>query len=179
MARTKLTTLKREIAKYLGVPYFINTPPVADQSSAVNVGKGNIKDIISKTKSVAASQNIDLSQLNHQQLYNFRKKNSIGIDCSGLAVQLLNLYFGSHLDPRKTSAAMLTSPPLSQKIDPNLAATGDLIRQKDGRHVLFVIDQKDGFINYVESSSAGRGVILGKLPISPQLALYRLAAPTP
>ena len=71
---------------------------------------------------------------------------------------------------------MLTSTPLSIKIKYQDAKTGDLVRQKNGHHVLFVIDVNDNNIIYVDSSIKGKGVRYGEITISPRLALYRLKA---
>ena len=135
-------------------------------------GKGHWKDIKKETQKIAASQKINLKKLTSKQLYQFQKKHKIGIDCSGLATQLL-IFYGRilgkkvNLNPRKTSADMLTSTPLATKItDDSLIQTGDLIRQKNGHHVLFIIEKNGKTINYVDSSFWGRGVKYGQFDIT-------------
>lgn len=135
-------------------------------------GKGHWKDIQKETRKIAASQKIDLTKLTPKKLYNFQKKHKIGIDCSGLATQLL-IYYGNllgkkvNLIPRKTSAHMLTSPPLAIKItDNDLIQTGDLVRQKNGHHLLFIIEKVGKTISYVDSSFWGRGVKYGQFDIT-------------
>ncbi|MDD2225440.1 MAG: NlpC/P60 family protein [Candidatus Shapirobacteria bacterium] len=162
MARTKLE-LQQEIEKYIGLPYSKN---ILKDGKIIKEqflgGKGNCRQIATETIRLAQKQKIDLTQLNNQEFYNFQKKNHIGIDCSGLACQLLNFYFNSELNPRKTSANMLTSAPISQEIKPSEIKTGDLVRQKNGHHILFIIEKQGNVINYVDSSISGRGVKYGQ-----------------
>lgn len=168
MVRNKLDLLIKEIEHYLDLPYSKNILKdgkiIKEQ---VLGGKGNWKDIEVETQKIAQKEKIDLSKLTKQELYNFRKKNHIGIDCSGLICQLLNFYVNAKLDPRKTSAKMLTSIPISKEItDLNNIQTGDLIRQKDGHHALFIINKTDNTINYIDSSFSGRGVKYGKADLT-------------
>jgi hypothetical protein len=165
MVGTKLTELKVEISKYIGIPYFINLPPVKDQSENVLVGKGTAKEIALKTVEYANKENIKLINFTSRQIYNFQKKHHLGIDCSGLAVNLLNFYFGTSLNARRTSANILTSPPLSIPVSISAIQTGDLIRQKDGHHLLFITEKINHTIFYVDSSRHGRGVHYGEIDI--------------
>lgn len=162
MVRTKLE-LQQEIEKYIGLPYSKN---ILKDGKIIKEqflgGKGNCRQIATETIRLAQKQKIDLIKLNNQEFYNFQKKNHIGIDCSGLACQLLNFYFNSDLNPRKTSANMLTSAPISKKIKSSEIKTGDLVRQKNGLHVLFIIEKQGDIINYVDSSREGRGVRHGQ-----------------
>lgn len=162
MVRNKLE-LKQEIEHYIGLPYskniLKNGKIIKEQFLG---GKGNSRQIATETIRLAQKQNLDLTKLTDQEFYNFQKKNHLGIDCSGLAVQLLNFYFGTELNPRKLSANMLTSAPISKEItDQNDLQTSDLVRQKDGHHVLFIIEKQDNIITYVDSSREGRGVKYG------------------
>jgi hypothetical protein len=162
MVRNKLE-LKQEIEHYLGLPYskniLKNGKIIKEQFLG---GKGNCRQIATETIRLAQKQNLDLTKSTNQEFYNFQKKNHLGIDCSGLAVQLLNFYFGTELNPRKLSANMLTSAPISKEIiDQNNLKTGDLVRQKDGHHVLFIVEKQDNIITYVDSSREGRGVKYG------------------
>lgn len=177
MVRIKLEELRREILKYIGIPYFINRPKIIS-SENVLVGKGTAKEIALKTVEYANQENVKLLDLSPQQLYNFQKKHHLGIDCSGLACHLLNFYFGTKLNSRRTSADMLTSSPLSQKINSQDLTTGDLVRQKNGHHVLFVIEKIDNKIIYVDSSQQGRGAHYGEFQLDdsnfPNDGFYRL-----
>lgn len=161
MVRTKLDLLRAEILKYIGLPYFINIPKIISSENAL-VGKGNAKEIALKTIEYANKEDIKLIELSPQQIYNFQKKHHLGIDCSGLVCQLLNFYFKTKIDVRRTSAEMLTSKPLSQKINLEDIQTADLIRQKKGHHVLFVIEKINNKIIFVDSSRSGRGVRYGE-----------------
>lgn len=166
MVRTKLNEkLKQEADHYLNLPYMTN---ILRNGKIIKErflgGKGNWKELQKETKRLAKLESVDFNKLKGQKLYNFQKKHKIGIDCSGLTTQLLiflaNLIGKKiNLNPRKTSADMLTSLPLSQKItDYDLIQPGDLIRQKNGHHLLFVLNKKGKIIDYVDSSFEGRGV---------------------
>lgn len=171
MVRTKLEELRLEILKYIGVPYHTNVPKKFFKNSVL-VGKGNAKDIALKTIEIANESNIKILDLSPQQIYNLQKKNKIGIDCSGLACHLLNFYFDTNLDVRRTSADMLTSHPISRRIDDHDIQTADLIRQKNGHHLLFVIEKIGDKVIYVDSSRDGRGVRYGEFEISDQNFKY-------
>jgi hypothetical protein len=165
MARIKLNELRQEILKYIGVPYHKNIPKIISLDNSL-LGKGNAKEIALKTIELANKNNLKILDLSPKQIYNFQKKNKIGIDCSGLACHLLNFYFNTKLDVRKTSSDMLTSVPLSKRIDINDIQTADLVRQKNGHHLLFVIEKIGDKIIYVDSSLKGRGVRYGEFEIT-------------
>lgn len=154
MAGTKLTQLKEEIEHYIGLPYWRNKLKDGKViKEGVLGGKGSAKEIALKTIEIANKNNIKLLSLPPKEIYNFQKKNLIGIDCSGLACQLLNFYFKTDLNPRRTSAKMLTSEPLSTEIK-NIKdiKTGDMLRFDKGNHVIFVIEKNDDIIFCVQSS---------------------------
>ena len=185
MARTKLDQLKQEVEHYLNLPYMINIIRDGKVIKERFLGaKGYWKDIQKETSLLAQKERINLQSLSPQRLYDFQKKHKIGIDCSGLATQLLNFYgqiLGKKIDlnPRKTSADMLTSEPLSTKIeDIDNIQTGDLVRQRNGHHVLFIIEKKGKAIDYVQSSFWGRGVKYGQAdladPSFENQGIYRL-----
>lgn len=177
MVGTKLIDkLKQEANHYLNLPYMIN---VLRDGKIIKErflgGKGNWKDIQNEIKRISKEEKINLNKLTPKQLYNFQKKHKIGIDCSGLASQLL-IFYGTLvnkkviLNPRKTSADMLTSTTLSQKItDFDLIQSADLVRQKNGKHVLFIIEKRGKIIDYIDSSFDGRGVKYGQANISDPL----------
>ena len=81
---------------------------------------------------------------------------------------------------RRTSADMLTSSPLAKKIKLKDVQTGDLIRQKNGHHLLFIIDKEGDIINYIDSSREGRGVKFGQYNIKDKTfenqGIYRLSS---
>lgn len=177
MARIKLNELRQEILKYIGIPYHKNIPKIISLDNSL-LGKGNAKEIALKTIELANKNNLKILDLSPKQIYNFQKKNKIGIDCSGLACHLLNFYFDSKLDVRRTSADMLTSTPLSKKIDIKDIQTADLIRQKNGHHLLFVIEKIGDKVIYVDSSLKGRGVHYGEFETTdktfPNEGIFRL-----
>jgi len=153
--------VRDKLNEYLGIPYFINTGKhkVLSPNNAL-VGKGTAKEIALQTIEFANLQKIDLLKFSHQQIYNFQKKNHLGIDCSGLVCHLLEL----KVDVRKTSADMLTSMPLSKPVKKLQA--GDLIRQKDGHHVLLVLENNKNIITFIHSSFSYYGVIMETTPLA-------------
>jgi len=174
----KLILLKNEITHYLGIPYFSNTNSKVKSSENALVGKGTAREIALKTIEMANGQNLKLTTLSDQQIYNFQKKNKIGIDCSGLAYNLLQF-----LDPsidqifigtegkkgvRRVSANLLTSIPNSTPVtDWETITTGDLIRVNRGKHVLFVVERDGNTITFVDSSQKNtpKGVAYGKIDL--------------
>ncbi|MFA5749650.1 MAG: hypothetical protein WC895_00300 [Candidatus Shapirobacteria bacterium] len=185
MVGSKLIKLKSEIDHYLGLPYMTNI--FRDGKiikEKVLGGKGNWKDIQKSTQKIAKQENINLKKITKKQLYNFQKKHKIGIDCSGLVCQLL-IFYGRLISKkvdliiRKTSADMLTSSLFSKKIeDFKDIQTGDLVRQKNGHHVLFIVEKNGTKISYVDSSFWGRGVKYGEFYLTDQSfenqGIYRL-----
>lgn len=177
MAGTELINqLKEEVNHYIGIPYWKN---VLKDGKIIKEGflggKGLCKDIALKTVELANDKNIKLLDLTSKEIYNFQKKNKIGIDCSGLVVNLLNFYAKllnkkiPFENPRKVSADMLTSPPISHQIKKlDNIQTGDLIRTKNGHHVQFIIEKINDTIFYVDSSFSRRGVRYGELLITPE-----------
>ncbi len=185
MVGTKLNKLKQEINHYLGLPYMIN---ILRNNQVVKErflgAKGNWQQIESETQKIAQNKNVQLTNLTPSQLYNFQKKHHLGIDCSGLASNLLIFYANLigkkiNLNVRHTSANHLTSNILSKKIDRfDDIQTGDLVRQKNGHHVLFIIEKKGNTVYYVESSLKNRKVSLGQFDLNDKSfdnqGIYRL-----
>lgn len=178
MVRLKLDQLKLEIQSYLGVPYFANSPNRGQGLNNAQVGKGTAKEIALETIHQANLQNIKLLNLTSLQIRNFQKKNYLGIDCSGLAFNLLKFIepkvetklkgTDNKTGVRRLSANLLTSPPNSHQIsDYASIQTGDLIRIDNGRHVIFIIEKIDDIIHYIHSSQKTNpsGVHLGQVQI--------------
>ncbi|MFZ2153240.1 MAG: NlpC/P60 family protein [Microgenomates group bacterium] len=167
------TKLNDEITKYLGIPYFTNKGKYQNSGENVFVGKGSAREIALATIDLANQQNIKLLNLSASQIHNFQQKNHLGIDCSGLVCHLLDL----NVNVRRTSADMLTSPPLAQPV--NQPQTGDLIRQKDGGHVLLVLSINKNIITYIHSSRATHGVVVESKNITliPHQGIWRITSP--
>ena len=146
--------------------------------------KGTWQQIEAETKRIANLEKINLKKLTKKQIYFFQKKHNLGIDCSGLATNLL-IFYGKlinkevNLDVRKTSANLLTSNNLSKKIENyNDIKTGDLVRQKNGHHVLFITEKKNNTIYFVQNSIKSRKVTKGNFklndPSFENQGIYRL-----
>lgn len=184
MVGNKLIQLKEEISHYIGIPYWRNKLKDGKiiKEGAFG-GKGTCQQIAQETIRLAQEQKIDLTKFNNRQIYNFQKKNNIGIDCSGLAYNLLDKYSqilknksifenvigtDSKLGPRRVSANLLTN--FTNSISVNNfddIQTGDLIRMDGGKHVVVIIEKKDNIISYVNSSEFTqiRGVHYGQIEI--------------
>ncbi len=191
MAGNKLTTiLKAELQKYLGIPYFQNNPKTNSSPLNALVGKGDFHQIAAATIALAQKNNVDLLKMDNRQIYNYQKKNHIGIDCSGLAYHLLNTLYqyktAKSLDDvligtdnkkgvRRVNANLLTSQPNASQVDDySQIKTGDLIRMDSGKHVAVIIEKRANKIYYVHSShkTKARGVHLGIITlIQPQKTL--------
>ena len=128
------------IPHYLGIPYYSNIHHLKSDNIAV-VGKGSYLDIKKAQKEFPDRR--------------------IGIDCSGLVCQILSLPYNS----RQTNANMLTSAPLSHKIDIKDIRSGDLIRQKNGHHVVLVVSKNNDMIEYIHSSRKTKGVVIENINI--------------
>lgn len=173
MVRTQLNKLKQEINHYLGLPYIIN---ILRDNKVIKErflgAKGNWHQIESETQKIAQLKKIQLKNITPTQLYNFQKKHHLGIDCSGLASNLLIFYANLigkkiNLNVRHTSADILTSNKLSKKIEKfDDIQTGDVVRQKNGHHVLFIIEKKGNTIYYVESCLKNKKVSLGQFELT-------------
>lgn len=176
MVRNELVTkLKNEILHYIGVPYWKNTLKGGVViKNGIFGGKGTCEQIAAKTIELGQKQNIDLLKLTPQQIYNFQKKNKLGIDCSGLTSNLLNLILRLEkiefqINQFKTSAKALTSTPLSVEIkNINEIQTGDMLRFDNGNHVIFVIEKISDVIFCVQSSkkTSFRGVQYTQIEIT-------------
>ena len=175
MVRNELINkLKEEILHYIGVPYWMNTLKAGVViKSGFKGGKGTSQEIAIETITKLQKEKYDVLSLNSQDIYNFQKKNKIGIDCSGLTSNLLNFILKNksidfQIDQFKTNANMLTSSPLSKKIDNyDDIQTGDMFRVDNGKHVIFIIEKLDNIISYVQSSNKTftRGVHYGNMEI--------------
>jgi hypothetical protein len=184
MVGTKLELLKEEISHYIGIPYWRN---ILKDGKIVKEGfaggKGTASEIAAETIRLAKEQKIDLTKLTDKEIYNFQKKNKIGIDCSGLVYNLLDQYdkilggegilnktigTESKRGARRLSADMLTSSINSKLINNyNDIKTGDMIRMDGGSHVIFIIEKLKDIILYIHSSekTKQRGVHFGTIEI--------------
>lgn len=183
MVGNKLDLFKLEVNHYLGLPYFKNTGRWTNHGNNAQVGKGTAREIAFQTIELANQQHLKLVNLSAQQIYNFQKKNHLGIDCSGLACQLLLFWAEINdrhlgLNPRRVSADMLTSSPLAIPINLATTTTGDLVRQRQGHHVVLIIENCGDTIDCVQSSLSLRGVVRSSISISDPLffnqGIYRL-----
>jgi hypothetical protein len=191
MARSQLEkTLFQEIKNYLGIPYaknhWLNNRLVR---AAIFGGKGNWQEIRYATLCAAKRDQLTLKLLSPQDIFNFQKKNHIGIDCSGLAYHLLDfldrlkggqgiLYkviggkpWPGQYGVRSVSADDLTKSPNSSPItNYSELQPGDLIRHHRGQHVLLIIGYRKNQISYVHSSqtTTTTGVHTGQITIHSQ-----------
>jgi hypothetical protein len=164
MVRVELERLKQEILSYVGIPYFINIPPVKlDHSDPVMVGKGTSKEIALKTIEYANDQKIKIMDLSPIEIYRFQKKHRLGIDCSGLAYNLLK-FMNPSIDQevinssKQTGVTHISANDLTNLTNATPVTNysdiqpGDLIRIDNGKHVIFIIERISDVISCVHSS---------------------------
>jgi len=185
MVGNKLNKLKKEINKYIGIPYWINK--IVNKKIVVEGafgGKGNIYQISDATQKAAEQEALSLSKLSTQDKYKLQKRNNIGIDCSGLTYHLLDFWYkvntglsiqplimgtDNKIGPRRVNVKMLTDPQNSTQIK-NLSniKTGDIIVIDNKKHILFIIEINKNTITYVHSSqkTKQRGVHFGTITIT-------------
>lgn len=185
MVRTKLDKLKLKINHYLGIPYWINSLKNGKViKNGPYGGKGSHQQISLATRKAAKLEKLSLSKLNPKDVCRLQKRHSIGIDCSGLAYQLLNYWhkLNKHASikpkiigvnrqkgPRKVNVHMLADPQNSTKLNSySKLKTADLIIVDKKKHVLFIIEANKDKIRYIHSSqkSLNRGVHQGTLTIT-------------
>jgi hypothetical protein len=166
-------------------------------------GKGTPLQITDATYLVAKRDKIDLGKLSKSEIIKFMKAKKIGIDCSGFIYQMLDALDkeneGKGINQKaigvngfgitKTNADCLTNKNNSFAIETiSEIRIGDLIRLKQGNHVVIIIqikkkNNKIEDLTYAHSSPKTRisGVHTGKIkildqknPINKQLLLERL-----
>lgn len=77
-------------------PYFINKGNKVRAALRVNSGKGTPEEITEEAKTLAMREGVNLKQKNADEIRVFLVDHNLGIDCSGLASQILQpkkLYF--------------------------------------------------------------------------------------
>jgi hypothetical protein len=155
-------------------------------------GKGSPVEIENLTKQIALKNNFNLSKASIEQIRQFMRRKSIGVDCSGFAYHLLNAF---HQTKTRTEITTVLKRPMS--LNPlswlrqiryrlnvkNLTGSrnsvnvpslsfykpGDLIRMQSGHHVLIILESNKKQIIYTHSSQRYtkiKGVHLGKISIT-------------
>lgn len=157
MVGSKLNLLKKEIDRYIGIPYFSNTKKIISPHNSL-VGKGSWKEITSYLP----------KDLDPKKRFSYLKKRHLGIDCSGLVYHLLDYYSRLKFKKsiydqvvgtdnkhgvRRVSADLFTSPINSIPIKKYTEIkTGDLIRHNNGKHVILIVKKIRNIIYLVHSS---------------------------
>lgn len=175
-------------------PYFMRYKNSGHQGAHYALsGKGRPEDIESLANEYARAEKFDFDTHTPLEIRSFLLRNSLGIDCSGLAMWLLDAWLQEMGEGRvweRVSAPrglicklkfklrpennintdMLTSEPGSRKIQTVLGIrSGDLIRTRAGRHVLFVTATSAKAINYLHSTrhyGDDNGIIEGMIEIT-------------
>lgn len=139
-------------------------------------GKGTSSEIVQATHDEAKKFQVNLEELTEQEILNFMKEKRIGVDCSGFAFWMLNAFDlerggngigddipgsqGNFIKAR-ANVKMLTDPNVSESVELNQIKVGDMIRVKEGHHVMVVTgvstDKEVQKIEY-SHSSFGNGV---------------------
>jgi len=168
----------------INCPYWINK--VKKGIRGPYSGKGTPKQIVRAALVRARKKNVQLGKLAKKELRAFLRQNRIGVDCSGLVFNLANSLDrergGQGIAPRifnrnkfpdwnpawRASAEKLTNDKVAKKINLKDIGVGDLIRNRGGRHVLFVVESNNNSLTYVHSSTMltkETGVHLGTIKI--------------
>ncbi len=160
-------------------PYFKNTH--ISNGIRVLVGKGSPRDIADEITELAHKERVDIRSISKDKIRDFLIEKKIGIDCSGLVAQILFAIDSSsinkiHINRKKgsvfknwitnrfrkienISVMTLTSFDNSDIVDDmHKIIPGDLIRTRNGKHVLLVtrVKRNEGLveeIEYVHSTS--------------------------
>jgi len=176
---------------HLSIPYWCNKyKNKVLVSEGPFGGKGSPQQIADLVHQIAAKEKISLKKIKREELLLLMKRYHLGLDCSGLAYQLLDYYYRllgkegiyyqllGHTGRRgiySINANALTSSPNSISIPLTQTQTGDLLRTNNGRHVIFVLSRQKDQINYVHSSykTQTKGVHLGTINLKdPQKPIF-------
>ncbi len=160
-------------------PYFINHTNNRG-GLTVMVGKGSPSEIVEETVLIAQKKRFDLDTKTPTEVRAFMKKNYLGIDCSGFVSHILAStnpdilkklarvnplthpfrFFWHNLNPVKNiSVKVLTNTKNAERVESiNNIEPGDMIRTRNGKHVLLVTEVKfsEGVvtdISYVHTTS--------------------------
>lgn len=142
-------------------PYFKNRKQERG-GLRVMVGKGTPIEIAEEVELIAKQRKVSIEDMTPKEIRDFMEKRNIGIDCSGFIVHVLAAQnpailkmfskrsFWKHplrflivkLRPvENTSVKVLTSAEYSERVlDINAIAPGDLIRTRNGHHILLVTE---------------------------------------
>jgi hypothetical protein len=158
-------------------------------------GKSSPATIIKATKDLAKKKGFNLEKASVEEIREFMFKNKLGIDCSGFAYRTINhltqIIFKKPLTALgfehvgRTNVAKFTSDEMSIKvkgfkeIKPGDIIRLTLIRDPKIRHMIFVLENKNGIVTYAHSSEETdpHGVHLdyiknGKLPEDLKAFMY-------
>lgn len=149
-------------------------------------GKGTPKQIVYATYLAAKKDGVDIARLNKTQLKVFMQKSRIGVDCSGFVFHLANCFqkeigqgsivekllgktsFPDWRAAWRVNADMLTSPKHTVEVPLDQVQVGDIIRNRAGKHLLFIIEANNETLTYAHSSKGSTkqdGVHLAKIVI--------------
>ena len=159
--------------KLVQCPYFKNSSKVR-AGLRVYMGKGTPEEIIEETQVLAQKHGLDLKTMSEQDIKQFMKISSLGIDCSGFISQVLNALdkklikkiaaikfskrpiralISRHRPIENISSKLLTSAPHAKQINQwQDLQPGDLIRTRAGKHVLLVTETKRNEINELKNN---------------------------
>ncbi len=159
--------------KKIRTPYYRNKKHTRGGELKSLVGKGNPSEIELEVKIFAKLRGVNLRKIEEEEIQDFMRQEGIGIDCSGLISNILELWFKTeykkkiyqvikfknktfrdktvkYLRPiQNLPADILTNNDNTIPIDLKNVEIGDLIRLKglkQGDHICMVIDilKKDG-----------------------------------
>jgi hypothetical protein len=182
-------------------PYFMNIGGIFKDS--VMAGKGDPLEIEAKAADIFS--HISLVDKSEEFIRTEMLDHGLGVDCSGLVYQILNKWlrdvankgeFKDYLPKQKTfnprkmvsrllkpqssvNADMLTSEPISTKVEIKDIQPGDMIRTRGGKHILFITeveynaDKTPKTLTFVNSTTyyIRNGMRYGKIHLNHELNL--------
>lgn len=170
--------------KNVTIPYWINK--LDKEIYGPYGGKGTPEEILEATRKAAEAAKINLHKASLEEIHAFMKQNSIGLDCSGFAYQILDFLdhqkggdglensvigVGGGMGIRKTNADSLTNNTNTLPVEDYLQVkAGDLLRLDGGGHVAVIVKSQKKEIVYAHISAKTKieGIHLGKIEIIDQ-----------
>lgn len=170
---------------FLPCPYWRNKDGIRGPLD----GKGRPEEIELESARIAQGRDMDFHTSTPEEIIAFLYRNKIGVDCSGLAYQILDSFnqsgLGRSLDTYitptpggnpfnqkrfRTNADYLTNASNSRPVS-SIAEiqAGDLIRLDGGRHVTVILELQENTLTYIHSTreyTQMSGVHFGQIKIT-------------
>jgi hypothetical protein len=159
--------------KIVTCPFWMNNDPVLENTplyfAVPGGGKFTPTEILEKLQLFSSEKCFNVSEASSAEIWSFMRTNGLGVDCSGFVYQACKAVYESFGKGdfesrvvgcadnlhgiRKTRARDLTDPKNSIKIERVCdCKPGDIIRCKDGRHSIVVLEVGNDILTCAHSS---------------------------